>query len=172
MSKAFSLAGIRIGWIASRSREMINTCAAARDYTTISVSQIDDQVATFALSAPTVHKLLLRNIETARTNLAALEAFVKQFEWACTWVRPRAGTTAFVKFVDKNGKTVDDVQFCERLQARMGVLLTPGSQCFGGGIDFKGFVRFGYVPETQVLIEGLQALGQFMKGEYEDLPVV
>ena len=151
---------------------MTEACAAARDYTTISVSQLDDQVATFALSEPAVHNLLLRNMETARANLAILEAFVKQFDWACTWVRPVAGTTAFIKFVDRNGRTVDDVQFCQRLQARTGVLLAPGSQCFGGGVDFKGFVRFGYVPEPQVLIEGLQALGQFMDGEYGDLPVV
>ena len=60
MSKAYALAGIRVGWIASRSREIIDACARARDYSTISVSQIDDQIASFALGPETVHSLLSR----------------------------------------------------------------------------------------------------------------
>lgn len=42
LSKAYSLAGIRVGWIASRSPDIVDACAQARDYTTISVSQLDD----------------------------------------------------------------------------------------------------------------------------------
>ena len=60
LSKAYALAGIRVGWIASRSREIINACAQARDYSTISVSQVDDDIASFALSSETVHSLLGR----------------------------------------------------------------------------------------------------------------
>lgn len=37
LSKAYALAGIRVGWIASRSSEIIEACAQARHYTTISV---------------------------------------------------------------------------------------------------------------------------------------
>lgn len=45
----------------------------------------------------------------------------------------------------------------------------PGSQCFGGGRDFRGFVRMGYVPEYQVVVDGLQALRKFMRDDYERL---
>lgn len=73
MSKAFSLAGIRLGWIASLNSETIEACANARHYTLISVGQIDDSIATHALSRPCVDNLLQRNVQLARRNLAALD---------------------------------------------------------------------------------------------------
>ncbi|KAL2863799.1 putative long-chain fatty acid transporter [Aspergillus lucknowensis] len=169
MSKAYSLAGIRLGWIASRDRSVIEACALARDYTTISVSQLDDAVASYALAPTTIHALLRRNIELAKTNFAILEKFVESHRWACDWVKPRAGTTAFIRF-NKMGKPVNDVFFCETLQKRTGVMLVPGSLCFGNGEEFHGYVRIGYVCETHVLEEGVAALESFLEDGYEDVP--
>jgi aspartate/methionine/tyrosine aminotransferase len=171
MSKAFSLAGIRLGWIASLDPEIVEGCASARDYTLISVGQIDDSIAAHALSRPCVDNLLHRNIQLARQNLAALDAFVDEFSWAVKWTRPKAGTTAFLKFINKEGKAIDDVAFCQQLQEKTGAMLVPGSKCFGGGIDFVGYVRMGYVPENDVMIDGLSALRAFMRDEYEKLPL-
>ncbi|KAE8146333.1 pyridoxal phosphate-dependent transferase [Aspergillus avenaceus] len=170
MSKAFSLAGIRLGWIVSRRPDIIEACAACRHYTTISVSQLDDSVATLALSSPTVNNLMERNIQLARQNLSVLDAFISKFKWAIDWARPQAGTTAFVKFHNKDGAPIDDVVFCQRLLEKTGVMFAPGSHCFGGGVDFKGFVRIGYVQEHQVIVDGLQALSDFMVNEYEKVP--
>ena len=171
VSKAYSLAGLRVGWIASRDKSIIESIADARDYTTISVGQIDEAVASFALAPDCIHNLLKRNIDLARTNLAILEKFIDSHRWACDWVKPQAGTTAFVRF-NKMGKPVDDVKFCEMLQERTGVMFVPGSLCFGGGEDFKGYVRIGYVNETEVLEQGLNALREFMEDGYEDVPAV
>ncbi|KAJ6079310.1 hypothetical protein N7467_009063 [Penicillium canescens] len=171
VSKAYSLAGLRVGWIASRDRSIIENCADSRDYTTISVGQIDDAIASFALSPDCIHNLLKRNIDLARTNLAILEKFIEDHRWACDWVKPQAGTTAFVRF-NKMGKPVDDVAFCEMVLEQTGVMLVPGSLCFGGGEDFKGYVRIGFVPETEVLEKGLEALRVFMEDGYEEVPVV
>lgn len=170
MSKAFSLAGIRLGWVASRSSEIIEACADARHYTLISVGQLDDSVATHALSTSCVGNLLKRNTDLARQNLKDLEEFVRDYESMATWVRPRAGTTAFIKFI-KNGVPVDDVAFCQHLYEKNGVMLAPGSQCFGDGKDFKGYVRVGYVPERQVLVDGLKALREFMENGFESVPL-
>ncbi|KAF9882903.1 hypothetical protein FE257_004917 [Aspergillus nanangensis] len=170
MSKAFSLAGIRVGWIASRSRAIVEQCASTRNYTVISVSQIDDRIATYALSTPTVHNLLQRNLNLAGRNLDVLEEFLREFAWAVQWVRPQAGTTAFVKFINRQGEPVDDVAFCRLLQERSGVMFVPGSRCFSGGRDFKGYVRVGFVPEHQVLVDGLKALRMFMQEQYHLVP--
>ncbi|OJJ46898.1 hypothetical protein ASPZODRAFT_151500 [Penicilliopsis zonata CBS 506.65] len=170
MSKAYSLAGIRVGWVASRDREVIEICASARHYTTISVGQIDDAIASYALAPTCIHNLLKRNIELAKKNLAILESFIEAHRWACSWTRPRAGTTAFVRFT-KMGKPVDDVAFCQMLLERAGVMFVPGSSCFGGGQEFKGYVRVGFVQETEVLEKGLDALRSFMEDSYEDVPV-
>lgn len=171
MSKAYSLAGIRVGWIASRDREVIEACAAVRHYTTISVGQIDDAIASYALAPTCIHALLKRNIELSKKNLAILEKFIDSHRWACEWVRPRAGTTAFVRFT-KMGKPVDDVAFCRTLIERTGVMFVPGSSCFGNGEDFKGYVRIGFACETEVLEKGLEALKAFMEDGYEEVPIV
>jgi aspartate/methionine/tyrosine aminotransferase len=171
VSKAYSLAGLRVGWVASRDKSIVESIADARDYTTISVGQIDEAVASFALAPDCIHNLLKRNIDLARTNLAILEKFIDSHRWACDWVKPQAGTTAFVRF-NKMGKPIDDVAFCEMVQERTGVMFVPGSLCFGGGEDFKGYVRIGFVNETEVLEQGLIALRDFMEDGYEDVPSV
>ncbi|KAJ4297301.1 hypothetical protein N0V88_004219 [Collariella sp. IMI 366227] len=124
MSKAFALAGIRTGWIASRDKSIIDAVAAARDYTTISVSQLDDQVASFALSEPVVRPLLKRNMELARKNLGLLSAFMEK---ACCG------------------------------------MLVGEADGRNDRVDFKGFVRLGYVCETEVLVEALEKLGRYIE---------
>ncbi|KAB2577501.1 Arginine--pyruvate transaminase AruH [Lasiodiplodia theobromae] len=170
MSKAFSLAGIRLGWIASPSPALIDAFASARDYTTISVSQLDDAVAAFALSEAVVHNLLARNVALARSNLALVSAFVEEHKATCRWAKPTAGTTAFVRF-ERDGKPVDDSEFCKRVLEKTGVLLAPGSTCFGEGEVFQGFVRIGYVQDTQVMVDGLNALRAFMREEFAKVPL-
>jgi aspartate/methionine/tyrosine aminotransferase len=139
MSKAWALAGIRLGWVASRDKGIIDAIAAARDYTTISVSQLDDQVASFALSDAVRPALLERNLELARNNLALLEKFVQEHKKVCNWVKPTAGTTAFVQFTH-HGRPVDDAKFCIDVLNETKVMVVPGSKCFGNDEDFKGYV--------------------------------
>ncbi|KAK1656959.1 aspartate aminotransferase [Colletotrichum godetiae] len=161
MSKAFSLAGIRLGWIASRDPEIIKAVKSARNYTTISVSQLDDQVAGYALSDAVRPNLMHRNIELARTNLQILDDFVKRHQSICSWVKPTAGTTAMIGF-QVGGKPVQDDEFCLAVLEKTGVLIMPGSTCFGEGVDFKGQMRFGYVCRTEVLKEGLERLSVYL----------
>lgn len=167
LSKAYSLAGIRCGWIASRSKDIIEKCAAARDYTTISVGILDQQVASFALSQDTIHSLLGRNIALARTNLELIERFVIKHDEYCSYIKPVAGTTAFVKF-ERDGKPIDAEEFCKQLQAKTGVMFLPGT-CFGE--EFRGYVRIGYVNKTDIVKDGLEETRKFMKKEMDDLPL-
>ena len=168
MSKAYSLAGIRIGWIASRNPDIIERCANARDYTTISVSQLDQSVASFALSPETIHSLLGRNIQLAKANLELLERFIVKHDEYCSFVKPVAGTTAFVKF-ERDGKPINAEVFCKTLQEKSGVMFLPGDVGFGD--EFKGYVRIGYVNRTDVVKEGLEEARKFMRKEYDDLPL-
>jgi aspartate/methionine/tyrosine aminotransferase len=168
LSKAYSLAGLRVGWIASRNRDLIEQIAKVRDYTTISVSQLDQSVAAFALSPDTIHALLGRNIALAKANLALLERFVIKHDEYCSWVKPVAGTTAFVKF-EREGKLLDAVALCKSLQASTGVMLLPGD-CFGE--EFKGYVRVGYVNREEVVKEGLEKLRLWMRKEFDDVPLL
>ncbi|KAI1440980.1 PLP-dependent transferase [Annulohypoxylon stygium] len=164
MSKAWALAGIRVGWIASRDPSIISAVASARDYTTISVSQLDDQVARYALSTSVRPQLIARNISLAQNNLKILEQFVKDHSSTCSWVKPSAGTTALVRFNNSDGTPVDDEQFCKDVLEKTKVMFLPGSRCFGHGhtSSFDGTVRIGYVSETEVLRQALEELGGYI----------
>jgi len=162
MSKAYALAGIRIGWVISPDDALIHAVAVARDHTTISVSQLDDQVASYALSDSVRPSLLQRNVKLARTNLKLLAEFVEKQKGVCEWVRPDAGTTAFVQF-KRGGKPVDDVSLCIDVIEKTKVFLVPGSKCFGDDKDFAGYVRVGYVCDTEVLTAALKRLEGYVK---------
>jgi aspartate/methionine/tyrosine aminotransferase len=108
-------------------------------------------------------------LKLARETIGLVDAFVEKHSWACRWTRPQAGTTAFIKFVSKCGEPIDDVDFCKALLEKTGVLLVPGSSCFGDGVDFKGYVRIGFVQERQAVVAGLARLEQFMETEYRAL---
>ena len=113
---------------------------------------------------------LLQNIRLAKTNVDILTAFVEQHRWSCEWVKPVAGTIAFVKF-SKEGQPVDDVALCKLLQERRGVMVCPGSRCFGNDKDFIGYVRMGFVCETEVLKQGLNGFEEFMRKDFSDVPL-
>ncbi|CAK4031469.1 aspartate aminotransferase [Lecanosticta acicola] len=168
MSKAYSLAGIRVGWVASRSPTIVAELARARDYTTISVSHLDQAVAAFALSPDTIHSLLSRNIQLAKANLELLQRFVVKHDEFCSWTKPVAGTTAFIKF-ERDGKPINAEALCRDVQEKTGVMLLPGDVGFGG--EFKGYVRFGYVNRTEIVKEALEELRKYMRKEYDDVPL-
>ncbi|KAF1951725.1 PLP-dependent transferase [Byssothecium circinans] len=166
MSKAYAMAGIRVGWIASRDPSIIEQIAAARHYTTISVSQLDEQVAAFALDPSTIHALLARNIELAKKNLEIMERFVIKNDDEISWVKPLAGTTVFFR-VHRDGKPVDSTDFCTKLLEKTGVLMVPGDTCFGE--EYKGYVRAGFVNHTQIVKEGMDKVSQFVRKNLDDV---
>jgi len=149
MSKALSLAGLRLGWIAA-PHDVIKECIKHRDYTTISVGMLDDLLAVHALK--NYDRILDRNRNIIKTNLAILDAWVAG-EPAVTYVKPRAGTTAMLKI----DLPVSSVEFCEGLLKETGAFLTPGI-CF----DMEGWVRIGYACETEMLRQGLQKVSEYI----------
>ncbi len=151
MSKAYALAGLRLGWIVAPA-EVLSASMIHRDYNTISVSMIDDYFATLALEAR--DRVLARSRDITRGNLAILSDWVVG-EPLISWVRPRSGTTAFLSYdVPMSSET-----FCARLLDETGVLLVPGS-----AFDMDGHVRIGYANSPDVLRAGLSRMSSFLKG--------
>ena len=149
MSKAFSLAGLRLGWVAA-PQEVIQAVSIHRDYTTISVGAIDDHFAALALEH--ADRILDRSRRITRTNLAILDAWIAG-EPRISYVRPRSGTTALLRY-DLDMTSAD---LCRALQAETGVMLLPGS-----ALDMEGWLRIGYACDTEVLREGLALFSQFL----------
>ncbi len=136
MSKSFALAGLRIGWIASRDRELIARLAAFKDYTTICNSGPSEILALIALRARDT--LLARNRAIVTGNMAQLDDFFERWTGVFEWVRPRGGSIGFPRLVADF--PVD--RFCEELVTETGVLLAPGSVFGEAGNHFRiGFGR-------------------------------
>lgn len=143
MSKAYSLAGLRLGWIAG-PEGLLQDCELHRDYTTISVGRIDDYFATMALGAR--DQILERGRQITSANLTALEDWITR--QPLRFVRPPAGTVALL-----SGEFTDSYDLCERLIAETGAMLTPGAV-----MGMEGHLRIGFGNPTREFAAGLQAM--------------
>ena len=149
MSKAFSLAGLRLGWVVG-PEALIEDIMKHRDYDTISVGMIDDHFAALALEHKS--RLLARAHQITRGNLAILSDWVETTP-GITWVKPRSGTTALLKYdLDRPSRAL-----CVDLLQETGVLLTPGS-----ALHMEGYLRIGYANNPAILKEGLARLSAFL----------
>ena len=151
MSKVFSLAGLRLGWIATHDMDVVRACLSHRDYNLVSCGMFDEAVAAVALR----HKdqLLARNRQIIRTNLEILDQWVAS-EPHVFYTRPQAGTTALV-FYDFQ---LPSYEFCRRMYHETGAFVTPGD-CF----EEPRSMRIGYASDTDVLRQGLEAISRFIK---------
>lgn len=151
MSKSFSLAGLRMGWIAANDPEVIEQVKERRDYDTISCGVLDDKLAALALANK--EAVIERNRNIVLKNRAILDEWVSETP-EVKYVRPAAGTTALV-YYDRDILSYD---LCKRLLETKGVLFTPGS-CF----EMEGAVRIGYAFDSVTLREGLDKFAEFLR---------
>lgn len=137
----------------------------ARDYTTIAVSQIDQEIAAYALSSPIREKIVQRSLAICSRNLEVLDRFVAAYSGRLRWVRPTGAASAFVCVVDgESGDPVDDCGFCEELVREKGLLVVPGGRTFGteGVDDFRGYLRVGFVCSAEKFDRALELFGEYL----------
>jgi aspartate/methionine/tyrosine aminotransferase len=146
MSKTFGLAGLRIGWIATRNDRLFSELAAFKDYTTICNSAPSEFLATLALRNAEI--IVQRNLQIIRNNLNHLDAFFEFHADLFSWHRPKAGSVAFPTLL--KGKVE---KFCNELVQQAGVLLLPGTLYNNGLNSFRvGFGRKN-LPEGLLRLE-------------------
>lgn len=151
MSKIFSLAGLRVGWIASKSEEVLDECRRRRDYDTISLGVLNDLFASMALANK--EKIFDRNRKILLKNREILDQWVAETP-EVSYIRPVAGTTALVYYK----KDIPSYDLCIKLIKEKGVLFTPGS-CF----EMEGCVRIGYAFDSKTLKEGLDKFIELLR---------
>ena len=149
MSKVFSLAGIRMGWIATHDKAAVKAFLSHRDYNLISCGMFDDAVASLTLRHS--DEMIRRNQAIVRENLAILDEWV-QAHPHFYYTKPQAGTTALVYY----DYDIPSYEFCERLYHGTGSFVTPGD-CF----EQPHSMRIGYACDAQTLKDGLTALADF-----------
>jgi len=150
MSKSYSLAGLRTGWVAGRP-EHIQRCLDVRDYTTISCGVLDDVLATVALEH--IDAVLERSLSIVRDNLAVVDEWLAG-EPRLHHVRPRAGTTTLIHY----DYPVSSAEFCQALFDFNGAFVMPGV-----AFDEEFSFRMGYACSKDVLVGGLAAISEYLR---------
>jgi aspartate/methionine/tyrosine aminotransferase len=151
MSKAFGLAGLRIGWIATRDSAFRNRVAALKDYTTICNSAPSEILALIGLRARGA--VVGRAREIVSANLPILAAFMDRHVDHLRWTPPRAGSVCFPRFI----RDVDTEVVARNLIEQAGVVILPGGRFHYDRAHF----RIGYgrtdMGEALALIDPLIA---------------
>ena len=146
LSKAFSLSGLRIGWIVEPDARRRAVYENARQYFTVSNSPISEHLAEVAVRNHEV--IFSRTRDVARANLALLTGVLQEHSELLSWVRPQGGMIAFPWLV-AGGETRS---LCVAAAAE-GVLMVPGD-CFG----LPDHLRIGFGVGREWYPEAMQRL--------------
>jgi aspartate/methionine/tyrosine aminotransferase len=144
LSKTHGLAGLRLGWIATKSAQVLERMSTFKDYLTISNSAPSEYLS--AIAVRHTDTLIERNVSIVRANLRVLDDFFARHADRFEWHRARAGTIGFVRL--KRGHAV---QFCAELLERTGVLLLPSTLIDHG----DAHVRLGFGRRNMPEVVGL-----------------
>ncbi|HCL78948.1 MAG TPA: aminotransferase [Synergistaceae bacterium] len=152
MSKVFSMAGTRVGWIVTKDRSLRDRLENRRSYDTICCGPFDELLAAMALENS--EKVLERSRGLVRSGRRIFE------EWMATQpclssTEESLSTTAFVAY----DYDVPAERLCSDLFEREGVLL-----CHGGCFQVPKTFRLGYAfGRIDHLREGLRRFGLFLE---------
>ena len=153
MSKAFGLAGLRIGWIATKDTSLLKKLMSFKNYTTICSSAPSEFFSILALRNKKV--ILERNLKIIKENIKLLEIFFNKKKNQFDWIKPKAGCIAFPRI--RSDENIEE--FCNDLFKNKGVLLLPGTKYDFDDKHFRiGFGRKNMPKALEVLEEYLNDL--------------
>jgi aspartate/methionine/tyrosine aminotransferase len=150
LSKAFSLPGVRMGWIIEHNRQRRQQYWTARAYFTITNTTTGEILSEIAIRKREV--VLGKTQEVSTRNLKALELFMADHRDVLGWIAPQGGMTAFPWLVSGE----DARPFC-RSAAGRGILLAPGD-CF----DAPSHFRLGFAAVGDNFSRALDRFGAFL----------
>lgn len=148
ISKAFSLAGIRLGWIITKDHSVLRSASSRRDYNTISVSMIDDLITQYALQ--NTEPIIKCNYNLVLDNLQILSQFVHENSDLFDFIAKLQGGTVCLLGL----KIIKDgYKFATYLADKYKVLCIPGET-----LGISGTLRIGYADSKHDLLKGLPLL--------------
>ncbi|HKW77289.1 MAG TPA: aminotransferase class I/II-fold pyridoxal phosphate-dependent enzyme [Terriglobales bacterium] len=151
LSKAFSIAGVRTGWMIERDARLRQQYWTARAYFSISNTTTGEILSEIAIRKR--DQVLGKTQESATRNLKILDRFMAEHRDVFGWIPPQGGMTAFPWLLGGE----DDRAFCQAAAER-GILLAPGD-CF----DTPGHFRLGFAAAGDNFAKALECFGAFVK---------
>jgi aspartate/methionine/tyrosine aminotransferase len=157
LSKSFGLPGLRIGWLASRSRDLLRQVSQLKDYTTICASAPSEILAIMALRS--CDTIVARHRRRLERNLAVMDAFFDDHSGQFDWQRPNGGSVCFPRLTMATGAEA----LCRDLVKSAGIMLVPSS-VFGYG---DRHVRIGFGRRD--LPQALERFADYLK-QHQPVP--
>jgi len=153
LSKAYALPGLRIGWIVAPKR-IIADFWARRDYTTIATGILSNRIATLALQPEMRAKILKRNRTMLNENLGVLTEWAKAHENLFTFIPPKAGGMAFLRY----NMEINSTELSTKIREEKSTFIVPGD-CFG--MDRR--IRIGIGSERNYLTAALDRISETLR---------
>ena len=150
LSKAFSIAGVRTGWMIEHDARRREQYWTARTYFSISNTTTGEILSEIAIRNRDV--VLGKTQDAATRNLKLLERFMAEHRDVLDWIPPQGGMTAFPWLVSGE----NDRSFCQGAAER-GILLAPGD-CF----DIPRHFRLGFAAAGSEFSTALDRFGAFV----------
>ncbi len=121
MSKAYGLPGLRIGWLATKDKALLQEIERYKHYLSICNSGPSESLSVIALENRKA--LLDRNRSIINKNRALLDSFLSRHQNRMQWTPPQGGCVGFIRYTSDESAT----EFCHRIVENHGVLLLPAS---------------------------------------------
>ena len=151
LSKAFSLPGVRTGWIIEPNAQRCQQYWTARAYFTITNSTTGEILSEVAIRNRAT--VLGKTQEVSTRNLKLLDRFIEDHRDVLGWIPPQGGMTAFPWLVTGENTR----PFCQAA-AESGILLAPGD-CF----DDPSHFRLGFAAAGDDFPKALDRFASFVK---------
>lgn len=150
MSKAYGLAGLRVGWLATPDQAVLDAAMRYKYYLSICNSAPSEFLALVALEAG--ERILAENRQLIQENYRILSAFISDNPQWVRWTPPQAGCTGLLAFTG-----VTDIEvFADRVLDETGVMLLPATV-----YDYPGpYCRISYGRRT--MPEALERIRRFL----------
>ena len=153
LSKAYSLPGLRTGWVVGAPK-MVERLWGYHDYTSIGPSMLTDRLASVALEPKRRAWILNRTRETLLRNYPALQTWLKSHADTFSHLPPKAGAIAWAGL--RRGQ--NSAQMAEQLREKKSVLLVAGEQ-----LGMESFVRFGFGGDPEHLRKALARIDEWLR---------
>ena len=149
LSKAYGLAGLRIGW-AVASPEVIEELWRRHEYTVIAASGPSMKLAEIALQSEKRTMLLDRQKKLSREGHAVLEDWVQGQEGQFSVSKAVATSIAFVRY----HFDMTSVELADHIRTQASVLVAPG-----GYLGTENYLRITVGYEPQKVRTALERIG-------------
>ncbi len=153
LSKAYSLPGLRMGWIVA-PEDIAAKAWAYHDYTTISPCVLSQQIAEWALQNDKREMILTRNRKILNENLEFFLDWVETRKHLFSFIPQKAGAMSFVRY----NLDINSTELTEQLRKEKSLLIVAGD-CFG----MDGYLRIGIGSEKDYLLKGLERFAELLE---------